>query len=76
MRAGDPIMEIVPVNEKLVIETKLSPTDVGFVKKRMKAIVKISTYEFIRYGGLDGTVTQVAADATKSANQAIITFAL
>ena len=58
-------MEIVPVNEKLVIETKLSPTDVGFVKKRMKAIVKISTYEFIRYGGLDGTVTQVAADANQ-----------
>ena len=65
VRAGDPIMEIVPVNEKLVIETKLSPTDVGFVKKRMKAIVKISTYEFIRYGGLDGTVTQVAADANQ-----------
>lgn len=65
VRAGDPIMEIVPVNEKLVIEAKLSPVDVGFVKEQMKADVKISTYEFIRYGGLEGTVTQVAADANQ-----------
>ena len=65
VRAGDPIMEIVPVNEKLVIEAKLSPVDVGFVKEQMKADVKISTYEFIRYGGLKGIVTQVAADANQ-----------
>lgn len=65
VRAGDPIMEIVPVNEKLVIEAKLNPVDVGFVKEQMKADVKISTYEFIRYGGLEGTVTQVAADANQ-----------
>ena len=48
VRAGDPIMEIVPVNEKLVIEAKLNPVDVGFVKEQMKADVKISTYEFIQ----------------------------
>lgn len=65
VRAGDPIMEIVPVHEKLVIEAKLNPADVGFVKEQMKAVVKISTYEFIRYGGLNGTVTQVAADANQ-----------
>ncbi|MGE0745587.1 MAG: HlyD family type I secretion periplasmic adaptor subunit [Rhodospirillales bacterium] len=64
VRPGDPIMEIVPSQDQLVIEARLNPTDVGYVRAGQPAVVKISTYEFTRYGGLDGMVTAVAPDST------------
>jgi adhesin transport system membrane fusion protein len=62
VRPGEPIMEIVPVGDKLVIEARLSPVDRGYVQTGQKAVVKISTYDFVRYGGLDGVVERIAAD--------------
>ena len=64
VKPGDPIMEIVPTGDQLVIEAKLNPTDRGFVSEGQKALVKISTYDFARYGGLDGVVTMVAPDSS------------
>ncbi len=61
---GQPIMEIVPSSQNLVIEAKLSPTDIGFIRVGQSAVVKISTYDFVRYGGLDGVVTEVAPDSS------------
>jgi len=63
VRPGEPIMEIVPTDDSLVIEARLSPTDRGYVKVGQPALIKISTYEYIRYGGLEGSVSQIAADA-------------
>ncbi|MGQ0663029.1 MAG: HlyD family type I secretion periplasmic adaptor subunit [Pseudomonadota bacterium] len=63
VRAGEPIMEIVPANVALVVEAKLSPTDRGFVRVGQRAMVKISTYEYSRYGGLEGRVAQIGADS-------------
>ena len=64
---GEAIMEIVPSADKLVIEARLNPTDRGYVDAGQPAMVKISTYDFVRYGGLHGTVTQVAPDASTDA---------
>ena len=64
VRPGDPIMEIVPTGGNLVIEAKLDPTDRGYVEEKQKAVVKISTYDFIRYGSLDGEVIMVAPDSS------------
>jgi len=63
VKPGEPIMEIVPTDDSLVIEARLSPTDRGYVKVGQPAIVKISSYEYIRYGGLEGSVSHIAADA-------------
>lgn len=63
VRPGEAIMEIVPTEEAVVIEAKLSPTDRGYVEPGQKALVKISTYDFARYGGLDGQVIHVAPDS-------------
>ena len=60
--AGEPIMEIVPTSEKLVIEARLSPLDVGHVSLGQPARVKIATYDFLTYGVLEGEVTHIAAD--------------
>lgn len=65
VKGGEPIMEIVPSNAQLIIDAKLNPTDIGFVAKGDPARVKVSTYDFVRYGALDGKVTLIAADATE-----------
>ncbi|MBK8175172.1 MAG: HlyD family type I secretion periplasmic adaptor subunit [Rhodospirillales bacterium] len=65
---GEAIMEIVPIDDRLVIEAKLSPTDRGYVDAGQPALVKVSTYDFARYGGLSGTVRQVAPDASIDRN--------
>jgi adhesin transport system membrane fusion protein len=63
VRAGDAIMDIVPTDENLVVEAKLDPVDVGYVRVGQPAVIKISTYEFVRYGGLDGEVVDLSADS-------------
>ena len=63
VRAGEPIMEIVPTEERLVVEARLNPQDRGYVEVGQPARVKISTYDFVRYGSLDGKVTLIAADS-------------
>lgn len=70
VRPGDPVMEIVPTGDNLVIEARINPTEIGFVNQGQAATVKISTYDFIRYGGLDGKVIQVAPDASTDENGA------
>jgi len=68
VRPGDPIMEIVPTSENLVINAQLNPTDRGYVELGQKAVVKISTYDFVRYGSLDGEVIMVAPDSSTDPN--------
>jgi adhesin transport system membrane fusion protein len=68
VRPGDEIMEIVPVHDRLQIEAKLSPADRGYVTVGQPAEVKITAYDYTRYGGLKGTVVQVAPDTTVTNN--------
>lgn len=66
---GGTIMEILPVDERLIIEAKIKPTDRAFLhlggegKAKQKAIVKISTYDFSIYGGLEATLEHISDDA-------------
>ena len=64
VRGGDPIMEVVPLDDKLQVEAKLMPADRGYVMVGQKATVKISAYDYTTYGGLDGKVILVAPDTT------------
>ena len=64
VQPGEAIMEVVPAQDTLVVETKLSPIDVGYVRVGQKADVKILTYDFRRYGSLPGLVKNVAADTS------------
>jgi membrane fusion protein, adhesin transport system len=68
---GEAVMDIVPTGEKLVIQAKLSPIDRGYVNSGQPALVKVSTYDFVRYGGLGGVVSQVAPDASTDKSGAI-----
>lgn len=64
VRPGDPIMEIVPMHDRLQIDAKLATMDRGYVQVGQRATVKISAYDYTTYGGLDGTVILVAPDTT------------
>jgi adhesin transport system membrane fusion protein len=68
VKPGEPIMEVVPLKEELVVEVSLSPADRGYINIDQFAQVKISAYDFFRYGGLDGKVTAIAADTDSGKN--------
>lgn len=63
VRPGMTMMEIVPLDDTLLVETQIPPKDIGFIRQDQKAKVKISAYDYAVYGGLDGTVSQVSADS-------------
>ena len=62
VKPGEPIMEIVPLDDTLLIEAKVRPADVAFLHPGQKAMVKVSAYDFSIYGGLDGVLEQISAD--------------
>ena len=65
VKPGEAIMEVVPDQDLIMVEAKLSPNDRGFVEAGQAARVKITAYDFLRYGSVNGRVMLVAADADK-----------
>lgn len=59
---GQPIMEIVPLEDRLLVEARVSPKDVAFLRPGLPATVKITAYDFSIYGGLEGEVEHISAD--------------
>lgn len=56
------LMEIVPMDDRLLIETRLSPRDIAFIHPEQKALVKITAYDYSIYGGLKGQVESISPD--------------
>jgi len=61
--AGTVLMNIVPINEPLLAEVFVSNQDVGFISAGQKTRIKMMSYQFQKYGMIDGTVDYVSADA-------------
>ncbi|HAU1184014.1 TPA: HlyD family type I secretion periplasmic adaptor subunit [Legionella pneumophila] len=62
VQPGSDLLEIVPLDDTLLIEAKIRPSDIGFIHPGQKAIVKITAYDFSIYGGLEGVVEHISAD--------------
>ncbi|KTD35644.1 secretion system protein D [Legionella moravica] len=62
VQPGSDIIEVVPLDDTLLIEAKIRPSDIGFIHPGQKAMVKITAYDFSIYGGLEGEVEQISAD--------------
>lgn len=60
---GAPVMEIVPLGDKVLIEARVRPADIGFVKVGQPVLIKLSAYEYTIYGGLRGVVQSISPDA-------------
>ncbi len=63
VRPGDPIVEVVPADDQLVVEALVLPKDIGFVKLGQPARVKITAYDYSIFGAMEGVVQNVSADA-------------
>lgn len=63
VNAGEKIMQVVPLGDKLLIETRVTPRDIAFIKVGDPANVKVTAYDFSIYGGLKGRVVRVSADS-------------
>ena len=59
---GDEVMTIVPTDEELIVEARVSPTDIAEVKVGQEAEVKFGAYDATIYGGASGEVTYVSPD--------------
>lgn len=63
LNPGQKIMEVVPMGDRLLVETRVTPKDIAFIKVGDAATVKVTAYDFSIYGGLDARVVQVSPDS-------------
>lgn len=59
------LMEIIPLDDQLMIEARMSPRDIAFIRPGQRATVKITAYDYSIYGGLAGTVTTISPDSIR-----------
>lgn len=62
VQPGEPIMEVTPMEDRLLIEARVRPRDVAFLIPGMAAKVKITAYDYTVYGDLNGRVERISAD--------------
>lgn len=62
VQPGSEIAEIVPLDEGLLIEARIRPQDVAFISPNQKASVKLTAYDYLIYGDLEGDVVRIGAD--------------
>ncbi|MDP2006864.1 MAG: HlyD family efflux transporter periplasmic adaptor subunit [Rubrivivax sp.] len=60
---GAPVMELLPIGPRVLVEARVKPADIGFVKTGQTVQVKLTAYEYTVYGGLEGTVVSISPDA-------------
>jgi len=65
VKPGENIMEIVPLDDTLLIEAKIRPADIAFLRPGQKAIIKITAYDYSIYGGLKASLSYISADTIK-----------
>jgi membrane fusion protein, adhesin transport system len=62
VQPGANLMDIVPLDDTLLVEGKIKPQDIAFIRPGQDAVVKISAYDSSVYGHLDGKVERISAD--------------
>lgn len=63
VQPGRDIVEVVPFEDTLLLEAKVSPRDIAFLHPGLKAVVKFTAYDFSIYGGLEGKLEHIGADS-------------
>src|SRR3546814_15467892 len=58
-------MEIVPLGDTLIIEARIRPADIAYLRPDQKAIIKVSAYDFSIYGGLSAQLARISADTIR-----------
>ena len=68
VQPGAVVAGIVPTSETLLIEARVSPRDVAFIRPDQKALIKVTAYDFSIFGGLEGKVANITADSLVDQN--------
>jgi adhesin transport system membrane fusion protein len=63
VQPGSPMVELVPVDDELVVEVEISPKDIAYVIPGQRASIKLTAFDFAKFGALDGNVTKISADS-------------
>jgi membrane fusion protein, adhesin transport system len=63
VQPGKDLIELVPSDDALLLEAKVLPRDIAFLRPGQKALVKFTAYDFAIYGGLEATLEQISADS-------------
>jgi len=63
VNSGKPIVEIVPLDAVVLVETKISPADIGFIRQNQKAMLKFTSYDFSIFGSMEGHVSIIGSDS-------------
>jgi len=62
VQPGNPVVEIVPLEDTLLIEANIQPKDIAFLRPGQEAVVRFTAYDFAIYGGLDAVLEHIGAD--------------
>lgn len=62
VQPGANLMDIVPLDDSLLVESRIRPQDIAFIRPNQDAVVKISAYDSSVYGSLKGKVERISAD--------------
>lgn len=62
VQPGREVVEIVPLDDALILEARIAPRDIGFLRPGLEAMVKFTAYDFAIYGGLQADVVHIGAD--------------
>ncbi|HGF6561501.1 HlyD family efflux transporter periplasmic adaptor subunit [Providencia sp. PROV188] len=62
VNTGQDILEIIPLDDKLMVEAYIRPQDVAFLRPGMPVVVKVTAYDYAIYGGLNGVVKLISPD--------------
>jgi adhesin transport system membrane fusion protein len=65
IRPGEDIVEIVPLDDTLLIEAKIRPADIAFLRPGQVATIKVTAYDFSIYGGLTADLERISADTIR-----------
>jgi len=63
IQPGMDLVEVVPLEDKLLIEAKIRPADIAFLHPGQRAMIKLSAYDFSIYGGLEAELEHISADS-------------
>lgn len=69
VQPGMDLLEIVPLEDTLLVEARVRPADIAFLRPGQPAVVKLSAYDFSIYGGFAGTVEHISADTIGRADR-------
>jgi len=63
IQSGEPLVEIVPSDSKLVIDAKVMPQDIGFVRIGQRVLAKFTAYDYSVFGHIDGVISFIGSDS-------------